>query len=99
MELDRQHKYKKLHSARANANATANSAVDLNKCRYCGFSHGRGEEPCPAYGNICRSCGTANHFTKVCMKSKRKEGKVHSPETNTDEGNDSSQDINDSECI
>lgn len=33
------------------------------------------------------------------MKSKRKEGKVHSIETNTDEGNNSTEDVYASECI
>lgn len=33
------------------------------------------------------------------MKSKRKEGKVHSMETNTDEGNGSTEDVHSSECI
>lgn len=33
------------------------------------------------------------------MKSKRKEGKVHSMGTNTDEGNDSTEDVHASECI
>lgn len=110
MELERQHMdnvnatfrqpVKKFPFATANANTTANSAADNpNTCRYCGISHGRGKEYCPAYGKICKSCGTANHFARVCMKSKRKEGKVHSIETKTDEGNNSTEDVYASECI
>uniref|UniRef100_A0A673W9M9 Gypsy retrotransposon integrase-like protein 1 n=1 Tax=Salmo trutta TaxID=8032 RepID=A0A673W9M9_SALTR len=108
MELERQHMDNVNATFRqpvrkfpfATANTTANSAADNpNTCRYCGISHGRGKEYCPAYGKICKSCGTANHFARVCMKSKRKEGKVHSIETNTDEGNNSTEDVYASECI
>lgn len=52
-------------------------AQSPSTCKYCGTSHGWGKEHCPAYGKNCNSCGTANHFARVCNKTKRKEGKLH----------------------
>ena len=40
-------------------------------CKYCGNSHKRGREQCPAYGKACRSCGISNHFSKVCQASSK----------------------------
>lgn len=55
-----------------------NTATDSpSACRYCGISPGRGKEQCPAYGKACKACGTANHFARVCIKSKRTEAQVH----------------------
>ncbi len=42
----------------------------MQACRYCGNSHKRGREQCPAYGKTCRACGVPNHFAKVCQASK-----------------------------
>ncbi len=38
------------------------------ECKYCGTQHKRGRDQCPAFGKSCRSCGTANHFAKMCLK-------------------------------
>lgn len=40
-------------------------------CKYCGGSHKRGREQCPAYGKTCRICGISNHFAKVCQAGSR----------------------------
>jgi len=41
--------------------------TDSPKCHYCGRQH----QPrrCPAYGQICKSCGKKNHFASVCASS------------------------------
>ena len=39
------------------------------QCKYCAGSHKKGR--CPAYSKKCRSCGKLNHFSKVCMSSKK----------------------------
>ena len=39
--------------------------------KYCGNTHKRGREQCPAYGKTCRVCGVANHFAKVCQASNK----------------------------
>lgn len=46
-------------------------------CRYCGAQHGRGREQCPAYGKVCKACGTPNHFARVCMKTKGLNAPAH----------------------
>ena len=35
-------------------------------CKYCGLSHEKGKNKCPAFGKTCRSCGKKNHYAKVC---------------------------------
>lgn len=56
-------------------------------CRYCGNVHLGGRDHCPAYRKTCRLCGTDNHFTKVCLKSKSRstEGKLHCIEYSKEE--------------
>ncbi|KAF3856230.1 hypothetical protein F7725_016953, partial [Dissostichus mawsoni] len=56
----------KRHST--NTSAQPQSMRDAGECKYCGTRHKRGRDLCPAFGKSCRSCGTANHFAKVCMK-------------------------------
>ena len=40
------------------------------KCMKCGYNHA--EKPCPALGKKCRYCRKMNHFSKMCLASKRK---------------------------
>ena len=40
-------------------------------CKYCGNSHSRGREHCPAFGKQCKSCGTHNHFCKSVSKKQK----------------------------
>ena len=40
----------------------------LNKCNYCGGTHKRDREHCPAYGATCKNCNKQHHFAKVCKK-------------------------------
>ena len=42
-------------------------------CKYCGNSHRRGREQCPAYGKVCRICGISNHFAKMCQAASKAE--------------------------
>lgn len=39
-----------------------------------------GREHCPAYGKNCNTCGTANHFARVCNKAKRRDSKLNAVE-------------------
>ena len=41
-----------------------NNDVKIKDCSYCGDSHKFRE--CPAFGKMCTSCKTINHFAKVC---------------------------------
>ena len=51
--------------------ASTNQSVKPTICPNCGFgwspSH---RQKCPARGKNCKKCGIANHFAKVCRKSK-----------------------------
>ena len=38
-------------------------------CKYCGMSHVRDKQKCPALGKSCKKCGKLNHFAKVCKSS------------------------------
>lgn len=57
-------------------NQTPNT-YDSATCRFCGNTHRRGRDFCPAFGKNCRSCGTANHFAKVCMKKGQATRQLH----------------------
>jgi hypothetical protein len=39
------------------------------QCKYCGMSHVRDKQKCPALGKSCKKCGKPNHFAKVCKSS------------------------------
>lgn len=69
-------------------------------CKFCGTSHGWGKDRCPAYGKVCKACGTANHFARVCIKSKKREGRVQAVEGLTTELDTFTEnDVYTSECI
>lgn len=36
-------------------------------CRYCGQSHPRQKEKCPAYNKTCKRCHKKNHFQSKCL--------------------------------
>jgi hypothetical protein len=42
----------------------------IKDCHFCGGSHERNKEKCPAYGQQCRKCGRNNHFSKACKSKK-----------------------------
>ena len=55
---------KRTGQQRDNQNKKGKSTVN---CKYCGLSHERDKEKCPAWGKTCRSCGKKNHYAKVCI--------------------------------
>ena len=42
-------------------------------CTYCGRTHAKGREHCPAFGQVCSKCGKRNHFKAVCRQKGRTE--------------------------
>ena len=38
------------------------------KCHFCGYSHEKGKEKCPAWGEKCNNCSGRNHFKSCCKK-------------------------------
>lgn len=59
----RKHEYRKPSAE----NAPSTDSI-IEKCRFCGRSHTRKKEECPAYQNKCAKCGKWNHFAVVCNK-------------------------------
>ena len=56
-----------------------------SNCGYCGTSHAKRKEACPAYGKTCRKCGWRNHLAQVC----RRKQQVHqTEEASTDSEDD-----------
>lgn len=45
-----------------------NSAMVI-KCKYCGGTHPRDRDKCPAFGHTCWKCKKKNHFPKVCKQT------------------------------
>lgn len=43
------------------------NAQQVKKCKWCGGSHKRVKQACPAYGSICSNCKRKNHFKNVCL--------------------------------
>lgn len=60
-------------------------------CKYCGASHRRGRDACPAFGKTCRRCGAQNHFAKVCMKKTRPDQRVNAADDTSGDGEDADQ--------
>ncbi|XP_034015876.1 uncharacterized protein LOC117501153 [Thalassophryne amazonica] len=40
-------------------------------CKFCGKSHERNKQKCPAYGKKCKKCGKDNHFAAMCKASQQ----------------------------
>ena len=38
----------------------------ISDCKFCGRSHKRNKNYCPAYGKFCSGCGKRNHFVEKC---------------------------------
>ncbi len=66
----------------------AQSMRGTGECRYCGTQHRRGRDQCPAFGKTCRSCGTPNHFAKVCMKRGQNTRQLHTMDAPSEEDQD-----------
>ncbi|XP_051794266.1 uncharacterized protein LOC127530799 [Acanthochromis polyacanthus] len=50
-------------------------------CRYCGKTHERLKQKCPAFGKKCRKCGKDNHFAVTCRS--KAGGKEHKKTVHT----------------
>ena len=79
----------------------------INDCKFCGKSHERKKEMCPAYGRVCNKCKKKNHLAVKCQSQGEKRGfkkpgfqtKVHTlePSTSSEELSSvtfSSEDVN-----
>ena len=50
-----------------------NEMNSKQQCHFCGGPYPHGNTPCPAKGKLCRKCGKANHFSKVCRSKPQKQ--------------------------
>ena len=50
--------------SQSQGNITYVDTLRLFKCPNCGLKHK--PKVCPAFGDVCRSCGKVNHWAKVC---------------------------------
>ena len=57
----------------------------VQTCKYCGSSHERNRDKCPAYGKKCSQCGKINHFQSVCRQKKLNQIQEASSDTDSDE--------------
>ena len=42
-------------------------------CKFCGNTHERDKNKCPAYGKKCKKCGKENHFAVKCKTKQEKD--------------------------
>ena len=52
------------------------SENDILLCKFCGQSHKRGKNHCPAHGTTCSRCKRLNHFSSTCRKNIGKDSGV-----------------------
>ena len=76
-KIDSKHKQCKLLGIVNPSSLTSIDAIKAQKfsrredCDFCGWSHKRGKQNCPAFGKTCDRCGGKNHFKNVCkLRSK-----------------------------
>ena len=44
----------------------------VDDCKFCGKSHERNREKCPAYGKVCKKCKKENHVPSKCHLHEKK---------------------------
>ena len=69
------------------------------RCRYCGTTHQRKKELCPAFGSRCNKCSRENHFAKVCMRKEKIQRKKSVRAVSGNESTDSGDSIQTVELI
>jgi len=67
MSANRRH----LQTLATGSSIETNAIATRKDCGNCGRQHPRNK--CPAYHDICKSCGTKGHWAKVCRKSRNRE--------------------------
>ena len=69
------------------------------RCRYCGTTHQRRKELCPAFGSRCNKCGRENHFANVCMQKEKIQLKKSLQAVSGNESTDSGDSIQTIELV
>ncbi|KAK9737744.1 hypothetical protein QE152_g10398 [Popillia japonica] len=55
---------------------TVNKISNAQSCKFCGNLHSITKGACPAFGQVCRSCGYQTPKAKVCKKKKGKKEQI-----------------------
>lgn len=63
----------------------------VQECKFCGQSHLRTKEKCPAFGKMCKKCGKPNHFAKKCSSGQVKSKSKHKVRAVSEESEDSDE--------
>jgi len=56
----------------------------LDNCKFCGRSHLKKKEECPAWGQTCNKCKGRDHFSRRCPSNKNKTRRVHGVDVSSD---------------
>lgn len=67
-------------SQNSNKQKSQKKSDKILECKFCGRSHVRQKERCPAYGKLCNKCHQKNHFANKCRNdggSKQNKGRKH----------------------
>jgi hypothetical protein len=64
-----QRKFSMFTGDRGHSRIPSHSREHSDKCKYCGYSHGKRE--CRAKGQKCNKCNKMNHFARCCTERDR----------------------------
>ncbi|KAJ8049054.1 hypothetical protein HOLleu_01612 [Holothuria leucospilota] len=60
----------KVQQKKANGQQRDKKSVPMiHNCKFCGSSHPKRKEDCPAWGKTCKNCGKKNHFAAQCKSA------------------------------
>ncbi|XP_030578703.1 uncharacterized protein K02A2.6-like [Archocentrus centrarchus] len=63
------------------------------QCKFCGKTHEKRKEKCPAFGKKCAKCGTKNHFAAKCKAKMDRTRHKHVSNIKTESVSDEYEDI------
>eukprot|EP00117_Sycon_ciliatum_P026714 scpid19450/ scgid21866/ Transposon Ty3-I Gag-Pol polyprotein; Gag3-Pol3; Transposon Ty3-2 TYA-TYB polyprotein; Capsid protein; p24; Spacer peptide p3; Nucleocapsid protein p11; Ty3 protease; p16; Spacer peptide J; Reverse transcriptase/ribonuclease H; p55; Integrase p52; Integrase p49 len=75
------------HIHRVSHSQPASAHKKFGKCKYCGRSHPRGKQHCPAADATCGNCSKVGHFTTVCLSRKSDNARMTSEQVEEDDAN------------
>ena len=64
----------------------------VDDCKFCGKSHERNREKCPAYGKVCKKCKKENHVASKChLHEKKSSSKKKKPKASKSSSKETSR--------
>ena len=78
-----------INALKSSSDKSNNHTRMIDDCKFCGKSHERNREKCPAYGKICKKCKKENHIASKChlheKKTNSKKKKPKAPKSSSKE--------------